>query len=344
MKGLRGWRTKDGYLVLRIHYTCDPERADKDWVQDSSQGYRGGIQGSDWQREMEIDFGSYAGLPVYAQFDKDQSVREVRYNPALPLWRGWDFGYRNPAVTFLQLWPDDTLVLLHEVFPTLDKENLAGISTADIARLVVMETDRMFPGASDTVKSAGVYDFADPAGNQKKETSDYSSIEILQQHGIDPEYAVVGRKNRIAFARPFVEGKHQDGSPRFLINAHCALAIEAFAAAYRFPEDDKGAADREMPDLSRRVQEKPYIHIMDSFEYVVACNLEITYPTRTGYGKGQAEESRISDLASAYLGSTTSMDERVASVPLATVGPDDLETGIQELIGVDSLDDAWSLT
>ena len=342
MEGIRGWKTKDGYLVLRIHYTCDPERATEDWIEQTKKGYRGGTEGSDWQREMEIDFGSYAGQPVYPSFNSTKSVIPVKYNPHIPLWRGWDFGYRNPAVTFYQLWEDDTLVYLHEMFPTLDKEERPGISTADLAQLVVAETDRLFPGAQSPEDSAGVFDFCDPSGNNKKETSDFSSVEILQQAGITPDFSVVGRKNRIAYARPYVEGTHSDGKPKFLINPHCALGIEAFAAAYRYPDDSSGGADREMPDLGKKIQSEAFIHIMDSFEYVVACNLEITYQTKTGFIE-EDTRNEVADLASIYLGAIDGQ-ERYSGRTVKRVNDIsdslDLEVGLQELLGQDSLADA----
>lgn len=345
MKGVRGWRTADGYLVLRLHYTCDPERATEQWIGETSKGYRGGTDGSDWQREMEIDFGSYAGRPVYAQFDKVHSIGVMRYNPNLPLWRGWDFGYRHPAVVFLQMWPDNTLVFLHEIYPTLDSEKVPGISTADLCKLVQYETDRLFPGSGDPEVSAGVYDFCDPAGNQKKETSDFSSIEILQQHGIYPEWNVVGRKNRVDYARVYVEGKHENGEPRFKINPHCTLAHEAFSAAYRYPEEGQGPSDREMPDVSRSIQEQPYIHIMDAFEYVVACNLEVTTPSMHGFNKHKEQNNDVTDLASAYLGTGTEPDNRLASVPTANrFGNDEYEALLTDLLGEQNLSDAWDLT
>lgn len=350
MKGMRGWRTSEGYLVIRCHYTCDPERADQDWVDQTSQGYPGGVDGAAWQREMEIDFGSYAGLPVYPKFDKTNSIKIVRYNRNLPLWRGWDFGYRNPAVVFMQLWPDDTLVILHELFPTIDKERMPGISTADLAKVVLSETERFFPEASDPELSAGVYDFCDPAGVQTKETSDYSSVEILNQHGIHPEHNVVGRKSRIDFARVYVEGKHGDtggipGPPRFIINPHCALAIEAFAAAYRYPDDSSGRADREMPDVeSRKIQGEPYIHIMDAFEYVVACNLEITYQTKTGFNVAKEDDSKIMDLATAYLGASMTRDDRTVVNPKKDKDKLDLEEDLSDYLGRDNLIDAFTLT
>lgn len=348
MKGMRGWRTAEGYLVLRTHYSCDPDRADDEWVEETSQGYPGGVDGSAWQREMEIDFGSYAGLPVYPQFDKTNSVKVVKYNPSLPLWRGWDFGYRNPAVVFLQLWPDDTLVLLHELFPTLDKESMPGISTSDLAKLVLEITARYFPQSLSVDDSSGVFDFCDPAGLQTKETSDYSSVEILQQNGIWPEHNVVGRKSRVEFARRYVEGRHIDSSgidsgPKFLISPHCTLAIEAFSAAYRYPEDDKGKADREMPDsTSKRVQNEPYIHIMDAFEYVVACNLEISYQTKTGFKREPETSTTVEDLASVYLNASKRDLRRVASTGDIASDIEDLEESIYEVIGKEDILEAFT--
>lgn len=345
MKGVRGWRTEDGYLVLRIHYTCDPERATDGWLEETSKGYRGGVEGSDWQREMEIDFGSYSGRPVYPNFDKTNSLGILRYNPHIPLWRGWDFGYRHPAVVFMQLWPDDTLVLLHEIYPTLDQEKVPGISTADLCKLVQYETDRLFPGSNDPNMTAGVYDFCDPAGNQKKETSDFSSIEIMQQHGIFPEWNVVGRKNRIDYARVYVEGKHENGDTKFKINPHCTLAHEAFSAAYRYPQEGEGPTDREMPDLSRKIQDEPYIHVMDAFEYIVSCNLEVTSPSMHGFGRRDEDPNLVTDLASAYLGTGSKPDDRLASVSTASdTGTEDYESVLSDLLGEQGLSDAWDLT
>jgi hypothetical protein len=341
MHGVRGWRTSEDYLVIRCHYSCDPDRADKEWIKETLKGYRGGQDGPDWQREMEIDFGSYAGRPVYPQFNKVGSVTPVKYNPTLPLWRGWDFGYRNPAVVFLQLWPDDTLVFLHEIFPTQDKQKLPGISTPDLARMVLSETERLFPGASDMELGAGVYDFCDPAGVQTKETSDFSSVEHLQQMGIYPDYSVVGRKIRIDYARVYIEGKHDTGKPKFLINPHCTLGIEALSAAYRYPEDNAGGADREMPDTkSKRIQSEPFIHIIDAFEYVVACNLEITFQTKTGWGT-VAEENKVADLASIYLGATEANDRRDLVDKTDSLHTDSLEEEFADIVGREDLLNAF---
>lgn len=295
--GVRGWQTSEGWTVLRLHYTADPERTTEAWLAEHLLGYRGGMEGRDWRREMEVDFSAYKGEPVYPEFDSEDAIKATRYNPHLPLWRGWDFGYRHPAVVWAQLWPDNTLAWLHELYPTLNPDEVPGISTGPLADLAISETERLFPGSADLSKSAGVLDFCDPAGNQKKDASDFSSIEILQQKGINPEWSVVGRKNRIEYIRRYV------GTGKFRINPSCTLGIKAFSAAYRLPEENKGGADPDMPDLGKKVQAEPYIHIMDAFEYIAACNLQIEWLPTVEPSNPRRERQDVGDLAAMYLGS-----------------------------------------
>lgn len=336
MKGVRGWRTRDGWTVIRVHYTADPD-ADDDWIADRSVGYRGGIEGRDWQRELEISFESYAGEPVYPRFTSDQ-VRPVEYQPKLELWRGWDFGFRHPAVVFLQYDPEaDRLNWLHELYPTLNSEEVPGINTQDLCRLVTDATRQLFPEVAD---GSPVRDFVDPAGNQHKETSDMSSVEILMSHGFSPEWTVLGRKNRINYARHWVEG----GPDRMRVNPHCTLAVKALSRAYRYPEETKGSVDRDMPDLSKRVQNEPYIHIIDAFEYVVANVLQLDdVADPSAWADDTAEKELVGSLAEMYLrASRHTNDGRARSMATDDVF-DDYETRISDLIGDDGLTDAWSV-
>lgn len=340
MKGMRGWRTPDGWLVVRVHYSADPDRDDA-WVEEFSKGYRGGVEGRDWRRELEIDFGAYEGEPVYPQFDGFGSIKQVAYNPHLPLWRGWDFGYRNPAVVFLQLWPDDTLVQLAEVFPTLDKGSMPGIKTPDLARMVIEETDRLFPGAQDDDQTAGVKDYCDPAGNQTKETSDFSSVEHLQTFGINPEWAVVGRKNRIEYLRNYIETTHDDGKRRFLIHPRCVLTIKALEGGYHYPDEKKGGADRDMPDTSKGEQQKPYVHLMDALEYPAAVEFDVEDMIRHTR-KAQITEDD-GEIAGMNIGSLTTAGRQDLYEERAYYN-EDPEIDLDDLLGIDEdLEEAFAL-
>lgn len=296
MRGVRGWRTSEGYLVVRVHYTADPVTAEPGWKETVAQemGYRGGVGGRDWEREMEIDFSMYSGDPIYPGFNHS-SITVTQYNPHLPLFRGWDFGFRNPACVWLQHdEAHDRLHYLHEIFPTLDKSEVPGLKITDFIALVEAETERLFPEATN------VRDYGDPSGTQHQDKSDLSSFEFMIAAGLSPQWSVVGRLNRIAYARPYVEG----GVDKFRINPHCKLAIEGFSGAYRRPSKGSGRASDEMPDLSDKVQREPYIHIQDAFEYVVGNTLSIETKT---FGEKRKEAERkekrqlVGDLASMYL-------------------------------------------
>lgn len=340
--GVRGWKTSEGWLVLRLHYTADPERADEEWVREQLRGYRGGREGRDWRREMEIDFSAYAGEPVYAYFPPDEAIKATRYRPDLPLWRGWDFGYRHPAVVWAQLLPpsadapDGTLVVLHELYPTLNRESTPGVKTADLAQMVLDTTAQVFPETANEHHDTQILDFCDPAGNQTKETSDFSSIEILQQYGIYPEHSVVGRKNRIEYLRRYVE---RPGS--FRINPHCNLTIKALSSAYRYPEEKAGGADRDMPDLGKKVQEEPYVHLMDALEYIEACNLEIPWdPT----SRHSTEVKRVGTLDELLAFTASPLADRTVPMDGASAIEYEIEMGLQDLVDEPGdLRDAWLL-
>lgn len=336
LPGVKMWETSDGWTVARVHYTADPA-VDDEWVADRVIGYRGGLQGRDWQRELEIDFSSWAGDPVYPLFSSE-CVQATQYDPELELWRGWDFGFRHPAVVFVQYDPkQDQLRWLHELYPTLDSESVPGINTQSLIGLVKNETSRLFHEVTNG--DAPVRDFVDPAGMQHKETSDFSSIEHMQQHGLMPEWVSLGRKNRINYARHWVEG----GPDRFRVNPHCTLSVTALGKAYRYPESNKGGMDRDMPDLSKKVQSEPYVHLMDAFEYVVANVLQLDdIADPSAWSRDETEQTRIGDLAEMYLRASNMPPDRLARSGYADEGYDDYESRLSDLIGEDDLSDAWS--
>ena len=130
----------------------------------------------------------------------------------------------------------------------------------------------MFPEA----KPDNTFDYCDPSGNAKKETSDYSSVEQLSHLGIYAEFDTVGRKNRIQYLRPYVEG----GPERLLVASHCRLMIEALSGAYRYPGEGEGGGGRD-PDMplckEKLVQKDPHIHIIDSLEYMAIHHFQTEF-------------------------------------------------------------------
>lgn len=301
-RGVKTWRTASGVAVVRVHYSADPEKDNERWLQQQLLGYVGGMGGRDWRREMEIDFEAYDGDPVYPMFSPEDCVKDVAYERHLELWVGIDVGYRHPAVTFWQFEPRTSqLRALREFYPTEDPEECPGMSTTTLGREILRIIRTEFPQAFTN----GLRFFIDPAAGQHKETSDESSIEQLAMLGIACESDKIGRKSRVTVLRNFVERPGH-----LLVHPSCRLLTKALAGAYRYPKANAqgvGPKDPEMPDTSGKVQSEPYIHIMDSMEYVAACMLMEYGPTpkpikkpgtETNYGDSLPDEDTMASVYS----------------------------------------------
>ena len=62
-KGLHKYRNENGFLVMRLHYTADPDK-DEAWALTTKKGYIVDI----WNQEMELDFSGYTRLPLDLEF------------------------------------------------------------------------------------------------------------------------------------------------------------------------------------------------------------------------------------------------------------------------------------
>lgn len=338
-KGLKVWYTDEGWTVVRLHYTADPERADKEWLLEQVKGYGGGFTGRDWLREMEVDFQSYAGEPVYPGWHGGDAISEDRsvYDPGLPLWRGWDFGYRHPACVWAQLHrptqnaPRGRLVVLAEYYPTLDPVAVPGMTTDKLARHVIRITQELFPDAMSD-RGSGVRDFCDPSGVQHQANSEYSAIEVLTHFGIHPEWAKVGKKNRINYLRQWIEA---DDIEPFAVHPRCAQTIKAIAGGYRYPEEQTGPADREIPDLGKQAQDQPFVHLMDALEYIAACNLQVDWVPRP---EAPADDNpNIGTMAELLQGSHRPVDRRGPKMGIDERDPlaESLEATYYDLLQLD---------
>jgi hypothetical protein len=100
MTGLDIYKTKDKFVVARLHYTADPQKRTPEAISRLLEGYVGGRAGSAWRKEMEIDFTAYAGqllcyhlIQNYRSkiiIDKQVSPQDFKYGSV-------DWGRSNPA-------------------------------------------------------------------------------------------------------------------------------------------------------------------------------------------------------------------------------------------------------
>ena len=118
IKGVKLWKNPSNqFICCQLHYTADPDKdpstpKGKEWYDSVSAGFP--VEG--WKREMEIDWTTMEGKPVYSQFSMKQVVEGLRetWTPDQVLYRGWDFGYHHPVVNFSCVNKHDQWNLLHE--------------------------------------------------------------------------------------------------------------------------------------------------------------------------------------------------------------------------------------
>lgn len=125
------------------------------------------------------------GTPVYGgdperglapMFTRALHVRDLRYNPQLPLLTAIDFGKHHPCVVFAQYTPWNQLHLLGGLMG----QNLY---LEDFAPLIKLYRAQWFPDAVAHLECC------DPAGaHDNSQGVRNNGIRVLQEHGLNPTY------------------------------------------------------------------------------------------------------------------------------------------------------------
>jgi len=178
---------------------------------------------------------------VFADFDVDVHVDEVKYDSNLPLYRAMDFGFVNP---FLCLWIQ------------VDDEGRVRVIVEYCRRRVTIdvharELKKRTPCGEDTVAGS----FCDPAGAGVNDVSGTSAVRELRAMGIKTTY----RKSRILEGIEKIRRivRAGDGESRLVISPKCVKLIEAMEC-YHYPE----SGEQELPE-----KDGVYDHAIDALRY-----------------------------------------------------------------------------
>lgn len=97
---------RNGFVVLRLHYSADPEKRDPEWI----RVQREGMTEAQWQQEFEINWEAYSGIPALPRFTvyRDTiTITPFRIPDTWPRYAAADYGYRNPyCCLFFATGPD----------------------------------------------------------------------------------------------------------------------------------------------------------------------------------------------------------------------------------------------
>jgi len=154
--------------VLSIHWR---EHPDKDALWYEQQKKR--MSEDEVARELDINYELSLRERVFRNFSH-ANKGELAWSPGLRVIRSWDFGYHCPACVFLQIDADGRVLVLDEL---VGSEDLL----IDFAARVLEKSRQRFPEAT-------FEDICDPAGAQRSDKSNQSSIEILNTLKIYPHF------------------------------------------------------------------------------------------------------------------------------------------------------------
>lgn len=239
------WNPKNKFCVVRLHYSCDPEKNTPEWIEMAKRG----MSPRSWNREYEIDYDTFEGQPVFDTFREDLHIQSFEYDPSWgrALMRGWDFGYHRPAVTIAWLNEFDQLMVRREI---LGKDE--GIS--DFAKRVLVISQTEFPNAK-------WLDSCDPAGHQKNDKSDKTSVQVLNELGVYPTSKPSNIAEKLEIVRQRLKMRN-DGLVGVVFHPSCTRLINGFKGGYRYPEAKQGVT------VEDPLKDNYYDNIQDSFQYL----------------------------------------------------------------------------
>ncbi len=185
------------------------------------------------------------GTRVFSKFQPILHLGDFKFNPYLPLMRGWDFGYRHPAVIFAQETDWSRLLILREMLGT-------EIQIDDFADQVIRNTNKWFPEGSS------INDFCDIAGNQRSDKSKLTSVEVLRNKGIYPKFRkTVSLEGDLMIMNNKFDRLIGDLPSIGIDRKGCPIIIDALAGGYYRDKDGEATGD------------DYFDHLVDALRYII---------------------------------------------------------------------------
>ena len=196
-------------------------------------------------QEYEAAFITFAAR-VYREFDEAECVRECPVDPAWPLYRSLDIGYRNPFVClWLQVDPEDRVYVVDEYYATRR-------TTAENAEAFLEHERRQdYPTPRQS--------FCDPSAAEARA--------VMRQMGIRTHAKPTSVTQGIELVRELL-GRRADGARGLFVAPHCHKTIREFNL-YRYPGDGDYSARERSGTRHAEIPLPCDDHCMDALRYAV---------------------------------------------------------------------------
>lgn len=198
------------------------------------------------------------GDPVYPQYNDNVHFagKDLDVNWGIPIYLGTDFG-RTPCSVICQYSPSGQLRVIDEIC-TVNCD--ASEFSKNILRPKLMNEYRMH--------EIPIYNFGDPAGNDKGQTEDRSCIQIMREAGINTVASPVPG-NSFTLRQVSVAERLRstvDGGPGLIVSDKCKMIRAGFQGRYYYRKIT--AADAGDERVALEPEKNAFSHPHDALQYV----------------------------------------------------------------------------
>lgn len=226
-KGCDAWETAEGVRVLRIHYTCDPDK-DSIWVAQVKVG----VPADEWAREMEMDETIEDGIPVFGSYDDDYHCPLRFREQPIPLIPGsiyigsLDCGQTLlPAFVLQQITPD-----AKQIHALLEVTSNGDESMEEFAPRILEVLRQQVPGIINQIMWHGDATVTTRNGANKKSAKD-----VALQFGINIKPVSNVFEIRRSGGAWVLTRVLDDQKPGFIIDGtRCPMLRMALMGKYKF--------------------------------------------------------------------------------------------------------------
>jgi len=213
-----------------------------------------------FRQQYEATFENWVGL-VYDDFTVEKNVRPCKYNPALPVYVGLDFGWNDPAVA---IWMQYDAVLGDwYVIGEFSRSHLPPATFAQVLHGEPVQFPNMTFRAPCVSKDVSIFHAGHEANISRQEADGLSIHKILGNYGID----VKSRQHKVFQRIQSVRAKilTADGDTHLFVDPGCIGLIKDLQA-YHYPEKN-GEIYGELP--CDKPENHQFSHRIHSIEYAI---------------------------------------------------------------------------
>lgn len=221
------------------------------------EGYIAGLESMPeaWRKKYLMGQWGFTpdGEPFYQGFKESLHVKDLSNFKPSRIYRGWDYGFHHPACVLSAIDAQGRWLILREILG--DK-----IIVNQFRDYVKGKCVEWYPIIRDWV------DYGDPAGEQKNDKSEKTSVDILA----DGNIFVTSKISTYRERKEIIERKLStliQSIPALIINSCCRIIIDGFLGGYHY------ATRRIGQGFNPHLHEVPFRdgyweHVMNSLEYI----------------------------------------------------------------------------